>query len=56
MRYALYRGRDGDWRWRLVARNGRVVADSGEGYRRRRDCLRGIRLVQASGTARIVAS
>ena len=29
--------RDGrrEWRWRLKASNGRIVADSGEGYRRR---------------------
>lgn len=23
----------GDYRWRLVAHNGRIIADSGEGYR-----------------------
>lgn len=22
----------GEWRWRLIARNGRIIADSGEGY------------------------
>ena len=25
--------------WRLWARNGRIVADSGESYKRRRDCV-----------------
>ncbi len=25
------------WAWRLVARNGRIVASSGEGYRHRSD-------------------
>lgn len=25
----------GDWRWRLVTSNGRTIADSGEGYRRK---------------------
>ena len=25
----------GEWRWRLRASNGRIMADSGEGYRRR---------------------
>lgn len=24
--------RDGDWRWRLVAENGRIVGGSAEGY------------------------
>lgn len=28
-----------DWRWRLVM-NGRIVADSGEGYRQRARCIR----------------
>jgi uncharacterized protein YegP (UPF0339 family) len=30
----FYRDRRGEIRWRLVARNGRIVADSGEGYKR----------------------
>lgn len=36
-----YRAKDG-WRWRLVARNGRIIADSGEAYTRKRDALRAI--------------
>jgi uncharacterized protein YegP (UPF0339 family) len=35
----VYRDATGDWRWRLVASNGRIVADSGEGYRRKRAAL-----------------
>lgn len=31
MKFELYEGKDG-WRWRLVAKNGRIVADSGEAY------------------------
>lgn len=30
----------GKWRWRFV-KNGRVMADSGQGYSRRVDCLNG---------------
>ncbi len=52
MRYRIYRDSIGQWRWRLVAANGRIVADSGEGYVRRRDCLRGIKLVRGAVTAR----
>lgn len=29
---------DDGWRWRLVAPNGKIVADSGEAYKRRYDC------------------
>ena len=31
----IYRDANREWRWRLKASNGRIVADSGEGYRRR---------------------
>ena len=31
----LYRDAGRDWRWRLKASNGRILADSGEGYCRR---------------------
>lgn len=31
----------GKWRWRVVAANGRIMADSGQGYVRRIDCLEG---------------
>jgi len=39
----VYRDRAGTWRWRLLARNHRIVADSGEGYSRRRDAHRAVR-------------
>lgn len=32
MQFQYYEDAGGDWRWRLVARNNRVVADGGEGY------------------------
>jgi len=38
----LYRDKRREWRWRLRASNGRILADSGEGYRRRASMLRGI--------------
>jgi len=36
-KYKLYEDEAGKWRWRLVAPNGRIVADSGQGYKDRRD-------------------
>lgn len=33
----------GDWRWRLVAQNGKIVAEGGEGYRRSTEMVRTIR-------------
>lgn len=40
LRAQLYRDKSRAWRWRLKAANGRIVADSAEGYTRRADCLR----------------
>ena len=53
MRFELYRDVKGEWRWRLRARNGEVIAESGEGYSRREDCEHGIALVRHSAEARI---
>ena len=30
-----------EWRWRVRAVNGRIVADSSEGYKTRLDCVAG---------------
>ena len=38
--FEIYRDTAGDWRWRLRAANGRIVADSAEGYASRRNVLR----------------
>jgi uncharacterized protein YegP (UPF0339 family) len=40
--FETYRDRAGQWRWRLVHRNGNILADSGEGYTRRRNARRAI--------------
>ena len=42
MKIVYYRDRKGHWRWRAVARNGRIVAESGEGYKRMRDAVKGV--------------
>ena len=51
MRFVIYRDTERQWRWRLVAANGRIFADSAEGYARRGGCLHGIRLVRRAGGA-----
>lgn len=40
--------RAGEWRWRLRHANGRVIADSGEGYTTRENCLNGIESVKTN--------
>jgi uncharacterized protein YegP (UPF0339 family) len=46
----LYLGADG-WRWRAYAKNGRILADSGQGYSRRIDALNGARRALRIGFA-----
>jgi uncharacterized protein YegP (UPF0339 family) len=41
-KFHVYPDKAGQFRWRLVARNGRIIADSGEGYTRRDDAHRAI--------------
>lgn len=38
-KFFIYKDACGEWRWRLFARNGRCVADSGEGYSSRTGVL-----------------
>jgi uncharacterized protein YegP (UPF0339 family) len=48
MTFEVFRNRKKEWRWRLRAANGRIVANSGESYRRRIDCMDGINLVRGT--------
>lgn len=43
-RITVYKGeKDGQWYWRVTSlANGKVLADGGEGYRRRTDAVRGV--------------
>jgi uncharacterized protein YegP (UPF0339 family) len=54
MKFETYLDGKQEWRWRLVADNGRTIADSGEGYRKYDDCLHGIALVKISTKTPIV--
>ena len=40
MKIELYVDKKGEWRWRLVALNGKTTADSGEGYSNLSNCRR----------------
>lgn len=45
-RFEVYRDKADEWRWRLVHRNGNIIADGGEGYASKRNAIRGLRSVQ----------
>ena len=40
--FKVYRTVLGGWRWRLLAKNHRIIAESGEAYTRKRDVMRAI--------------
>ena len=44
--FEVYRDSAGEWRWRLVASNGNIIADSGEGYSSKQGAERGIESVK----------
>jgi uncharacterized protein len=46
--YDVYKDRQGYWRWRAIASNGKIIADSGEGYVHKSDCHHGIGLIANS--------
>lgn len=44
--FEIFRDRRGEWRFRLRARNGKIIASS-EGYSHRRNVLKGVNAVQS---------
>ncbi len=44
-RFQVFRDRADEWRWRLVHRNGNIIATSGEGYTRKHNAQKGLRSV-----------
>ncbi|WP_436926557.1 HVO_2922 family protein [Halosimplex amylolyticum] len=46
--FEVFRDSADEWRWRLVAANGNIIADSGEGYQSKQGVERGIRSVKRS--------
>lgn len=49
MHYSVYKDAQGYWRWTLYAANNRKIANSGEGYHNRQDCIDAINLVASTG-------
>lgn len=54
MKFKLYRENSGmtlgDWRWKLLATNGRIIANGGEGYQKFGDMMRTLHSIfQSSG-------
>jgi len=48
--FEVFEDSAGEWRWRLVATNGNIIADSGEGYGSKQGVRRGIQSVKRSAS------
>lgn len=48
MQYLVYKDNAGEFRWKLQADNGKTIAVSSEGYKRKADCLYSIQLIKNS--------
>lgn len=48
MTFYLYKDARNEFRWRLLAANNRIIADSGEGYINKSDCLQIINTIKAN--------
>jgi uncharacterized protein YegP (UPF0339 family) len=45
-KFEVYEDKKKEWRFRIVASNGRIIADSGEGYHNKKDCLENIESIE----------
>lgn len=48
MEFHIYKDEAGEYRWRLKAANGNILADSGEGYKNKDDCITAINSVRSA--------
>jgi uncharacterized protein YegP (UPF0339 family) len=54
MTFEIYKDRKEEFRWRLKAANGNVMATSGEGYKAKADCQKAIESIKAgAATAKV---
>ena len=52
--FIIYVDRAGEYRWRFRAPNGKIIADSAEGYRTEASCREGIALVKKYAPSALV--
>jgi len=41
-KFEIYKDKSGGFRWRLIHTNGKIIADSGEGYTTKANAIKGI--------------
>ena len=51
LKFQVYKAKNGEWRWRLRAKNHEIIAVSSEGYKARADLDKAIHMVKDSCVA-----
>jgi uncharacterized protein YegP (UPF0339 family) len=50
-KFELYKDAKGEFRWRLIASNGQMIANSGEGYKSKESAKNGIESVKKNAAS-----
>lgn len=50
-RFETYKDKRGEFRWRFISSNGKIIAISSESYKAKSDCQHGIDLIKRDGPA-----
>ena len=50
-KWEIYQDTSGEWRWRCLASNGKLVGASSQGYKNKEDCLANARSFGYRGSA-----
>jgi uncharacterized protein YegP (UPF0339 family) len=53
-KFEIYKGKIGDFRWRLAHTNGQILANSGEGYTTKVNAINGIKSVKDNSPSAVV--
>lgn len=53
-RAEIFEDESGEWRWRLISSNGRIIADSSEGYKNKSECYERLYEVTSIGSDKLI--
>ena len=53
-KFEIFKGKIGDFHWRLIHTNGQVIANSGEGYTTKTNAQNGIKSVKDNALSAVV--
>ncbi len=54
MKTRIYKDKAGEWRWTVTSPNGRKLAESGEGYANKADCVEALERVTREGSLQMI--